>query len=47
MVIKFDLTNKDLSILQAALQEYPKRKDITQCLLSIIEVQVEKQSDKE
>ena len=45
--IKFVLSDRDLSILKAALKAYPYQTGITQVLLKIIEVQVEEQSDKE
>lgn len=47
MTIKMIITKKDLNVLKAALKEYPRHKDITECLLCLIEVQSGRQADKE
>lgn len=49
MTVKFVLTETDLKVLKDALKSYSKAKDVTSCLLKIIEVQCEKQkpADKE
>lgn len=45
MAIKFVLSELDLQVLKKALKAYPHHKQITNCLLEIIEAQSEKQSD--
>lgn len=45
MTIKFILTELDLQVLKRALKAYPHHKQITKCLLEIIEAQSEKQYD--
>lgn len=42
MTVKFVLTETDLKVLKDALKSYKKAKDVTSCLLKIIEVQCEK-----
>ena len=45
MTIKFVLSEFDLQVLKRALKAYTHHKQITNCLLEIIEAQGEKQSD--
>ena len=45
MTVKFILSEFDLQVLKRALKAYPHHKQITNCLLEIIEAQSEKQSD--
>lgn len=40
--ITFILTEKDIKVLKKALENYPKNKDITECLLSLINHQIQK-----
>ena len=47
MAIKFVLSELDLQVLKKALKAYPHHKQITNCLLEIIEAQCESQKEKE
>lgn len=43
MKLKFEMTDYEVKVLKKALESYPKNKDITHCLLGIIEAQCESQ----
>lgn len=43
MKLRFEITDYELNVLKRALKLYPKNKDITHCLLGIIEAQCESQ----
>ncbi len=47
MKLRFVITKYELNVLKRALKTYPKNKDITHCLLEIIEAQCESQKEKE
>lgn len=46
MKLKFEMTDYEVNVLKKALENYPKNKDITRCLLGIIEAQCESQKEK-
>lgn len=46
MTIRFEMTEKDYGVLKKALETYPKNKNITECLLWLMEKQYEKQLNK-